>query len=147
MRKFLHRKSRCKLPIGDRFPEGLYPPIAGKTGTTDNTTDAWFVGFTPDLVIVVYIGYDAPRTLGPQMTGGRVAGPIWANVFERVHALRDEWRMSFAAPLGLDYADICGRTGKLVSDVCRRGGHAPLYLKTPFKRGQAPRELCDGTPP
>ncbi len=135
-----------KLPIGDRFPEGLYPPIAGKTGTTDNTTDAWFVGFTPDLVIVVYIGYDAPRTLGPQMTGGRVAGPIWANVFERVHALRDEWRMSFAAPLGLDYADICGRTGKLVSDVCRRGGHAPLYLKTPFKRGQAPRELCDGTP-
>ena len=52
-------------------------PIAGKTGTTQDFADAWFSGFTPDLVTVVWVGYDNPASLGNNETGGAVAAPIW----------------------------------------------------------------------
>ncbi len=52
-------------------------PIAGKTGTTSNFNDAWFAGFTPDLVTVVWVGYDQPASLGDKEDGAHVAGPIW----------------------------------------------------------------------
>ena len=52
-------------------------PIAGKTGTTQDFNDAWFAGFTPDLVTVVWVGYDNPASLGDNETGAAVAGPIW----------------------------------------------------------------------
>ena len=51
-------------------------PIAGKTGTTNDEKDAWFVGFSPDLVVGIYVGYDKPRNLGRGMTGGHLAAPI-----------------------------------------------------------------------
>jgi penicillin-binding protein 1A len=57
--------------------EGLDRPIAGKTGTSQDFNDAWFAGFTPDLVTVVWVGFDAPQTLGDKQTGAVVAGPIW----------------------------------------------------------------------
>ncbi len=56
---------------------GLGHPIAGKTGTTQDFTDAWFSGFTPDLVTTVWVGFDNPATLGNNETGAHVAGPIW----------------------------------------------------------------------
>ncbi|MBV9756350.1 MAG: penicillin-binding protein, partial [Alphaproteobacteria bacterium] len=56
---------------------GLKRPIAGKTGTSQDFNDAWFVGFTADLVTAVWMGYDAPATLGENETGGTVAAPIW----------------------------------------------------------------------
>ncbi len=52
-------------------------PVAGKTGTSQDFNDAWFAGFTPDLVTVVWVGYDNPQTLGDKQTGAAVAGPIW----------------------------------------------------------------------
>ena len=52
-------------------------PIAGKTGTTNNNYDAWFIGFTSDLVIGVYIGFDSPKTLGKYETGSKAALPIF----------------------------------------------------------------------
>ncbi len=52
-------------------------PVAGKTGTTNDSRDAWFVGFTPDLVVGVYVGFDQPQTLGPRETGARAAAPIF----------------------------------------------------------------------
>ena len=52
-------------------------PIAGKTGTTSNFNDAWFAGFTPELVTVVWVGYDQPASLGDKEDGAHVAGPIW----------------------------------------------------------------------
>ncbi len=55
----------------------LAQPLAGKTGTTSNYFDAWFVGFSPDLVAGTYVGFDEPRTLGDRETGGRVAAGIF----------------------------------------------------------------------
>jgi penicillin-binding protein 1A len=54
-------------------------PIAGKTGTTNDEKDAWFIGYTPDLVVGVFLGYDTPRHLGKGATGGQIAAPIFAN--------------------------------------------------------------------
>ena len=52
-------------------------PLGGKTGTTDDYTDAWFIGFDPDITIGVWIGYDQKRPIGPNMTGTSAALPIW----------------------------------------------------------------------
>ena len=58
----------------------IYHPVAGKTGTTNQYRDAWFVGYTPDLVATVWIGYDTGSlSLGSGMSGGVVAAPIWGN--------------------------------------------------------------------
>ena len=56
--------------------KGVGRPVAGKTGTTNDYKDAWFIGFTPDLVIGTYVGFDEPRSLGEKETGGRIAVPI-----------------------------------------------------------------------
>ncbi|GBE37328.1 penicillin-binding protein 1A [bacterium BMS3Bbin07] len=63
---------------------GLKVPSAGKTGTTDNFIDAWFVGYTPGLLAGIWVGYDNPASLGNGMSGGRVAAPIWLNFMRAV---------------------------------------------------------------
>ncbi len=72
---------------------GMGGPVAGKTGTTNGTTNAWFVGVTPDYVAGVWVGFDRPRAILPDSsaTGGRVAAPIWAEVMKRLPHLRDRW--------------------------------------------------------
>ncbi len=62
---------------------GLGHDVAGKTGTTDNYRDAWFIGYTPDLLAVVWIGYDDARSLGKGMTGGEVAAPVWKSIMKK----------------------------------------------------------------
>ncbi len=62
----------------------LKRPLAGKTGTTSEATDVWFIGFTPNLVAGVWVGYDVKRSLGPAETGGRMALPLWINFMQRV---------------------------------------------------------------
>lgn len=131
--------------IGSRFGSDEFPPIAGKTGTTDGTTDAWFVGFTPDLLMACHVGFDAPRTLGPQMTGGRVAGPIWADIFQKILATRPDWTMQFELPRGITTTNICVRTGKVESDMCAMLGH-PIHLEVPYRTSEVPKEKCDGFP-
>ena len=74
-------------------------PIAGKTGTTNDEKDAWFVGFTPDLVVGVYMGYDKPRHLGRNATGGHLAAPIARDFFKA--ALADKPAMPFQPPRGI----------------------------------------------
>ena len=58
-------------------------PLAGKTGTTDDFTDAWFIGYTPDLVVGVWVGYDVKKSLGDRETGAQVALPIWQAFVEK----------------------------------------------------------------
>jgi penicillin-binding protein 1A len=84
---------------GTRAGTGLNRPIAGKTGTTDDYKDNWFVGFTPDIVIAVWVGYDDPRSLGSGETGGGNAAPIFHNVLAA--ALRDSPPVPFRAPPGV----------------------------------------------
>ncbi len=87
---------------GVKVVEGLGHPIAGKTGTTQDFTDAWFSGFTPDLVTTVWVGFDNPATLGNNETGAHVAGPIWHD-FMAV-ALKNRPVLTFQAPPGVTMA-------------------------------------------
>ncbi|MBV9654820.1 MAG: PBP1A family penicillin-binding protein [Acetobacteraceae bacterium] len=87
---------------GTEAGKGLNRPIAGKTGTTQDFNDAWFVGFTPDLVTAVWIGYDTPSSLGDDETGGHVAAPIWHNFM--TSALKDRPVLTFAMPPGMTMA-------------------------------------------
>ncbi|HEX4366394.1 MAG TPA: PBP1A family penicillin-binding protein [Rhodopila sp.] len=85
-------------PVG----KGLNRPVAGKTGTTQDFADAWFAGFTPDLVTVVWVGYDTPADLGNNETGAVVAGPIWHDYM--AGALAGRPPLSFPMPPGVTMA-------------------------------------------
>jgi penicillin-binding protein 1A len=84
-------------------------PVAGKTGTTNDEKDAWFVGFTPDLVVGVFIGYDNPRPMGKGMTGGQIAAPIFAHFMKA--ALGDKLAVPFRQPPGIKQMRVSLRTG------------------------------------
>jgi penicillin-binding protein 1A len=83
---------------------GIPQPVAGKTGTTNNFNDAWFIGFTPGLVTGCWIGFDTPHSLGKDQTGGNVCGPIW-NAFMKV-ALADQPDLDFAMPDGMSLQQV-----------------------------------------
>lgn len=85
--------------------------IAGKTGTSQDFRDAWFAGFTPDIVTVVWIGFDTPQSLGKNETGARIAGPIW-NRFMKI-ALADRPELKFRVPEGVTLARY--DTGRLMA--------------------------------
>ncbi len=84
-------------------------PMGGKTGTTDNGYDAWFVGFTPDLVVGAYVGFDQPRTLGPGEAGGRTALPVVREFL--VAALDGQAHPDFRPPQGLNFVPVDRATG------------------------------------
>jgi penicillin-binding protein 1A len=86
-------------------------PIAGKTGTTDDSRDAWFVGFTPDLVVGVFVGFDQPKSLGDQEQGASAALPIFIEFMEA--ALEDEPATPFRVPPGVRLVRIDAETGLL----------------------------------
>jgi len=113
---------------------GVDGPVAGKTGTTNDGIDTWFVGYTPTLVAGFWFGYDTPRSLGDAASGARMAAPAWARFY------RDGWRERSAdwdVPDGLVSADIDPVTGALANDWC------PLHTRAWFRVGTAPTEWCD----
>lgn len=81
---------------------GIDRPIAGKTGTSQDFHDAWFAGFSPDIVTVVWVGFDTPQTLGRNSDGGRVAGPIWNRIMKVALASRP--KLDFRVPDGITLA-------------------------------------------
>lgn len=91
---------RCVVTNGTatRVGRELDFPVAGKTGTTNDEKDAWFVGFTPDLVVAVYVGFDQPRKLGRGMTGGQLAAPIFIDFMRE--ALKGHEKTPFRVPEG-----------------------------------------------
>ena len=84
-------------------------PIAGKTGTTNDWRDAWFVGFTPDLAAGVYIGYDDPDSLGDDETGGHIAAPVFRDFM--IAALKDAPATAFRTPPGMRLYRVSAATG------------------------------------
>lgn len=84
-------------------------PIGAKTGTTNDSNDAWFVGFTPDLVVGVYVGFDKPSTLGKNQTGSSVAAPIFVNFMRE--ALKDTPSIPFRVPSTVNLIRIDTKTG------------------------------------
>jgi penicillin-binding protein 1A len=86
-------------------------PVAGKTGTTDDIRDAWFVGFTPDLVVGVYVGFDQPKTLGSEEQGASAALPVFVQFMEA--ALKDQPATPFRVPPGVRLVRVDPDTGRL----------------------------------
>lgn len=89
--------------------KSLDRPLAGKTGTTNESKDAWFIGFSPDLVVGVFMGFDDPRSLGKRETGSSVAVPVFKDFMEQ--ALKDEPIVPFRMPRGIRNVQINAETG------------------------------------
>jgi penicillin-binding protein 1A len=110
----------------------LGKPAAGKTGTTNDSFDTWFLGFTHDLFAGVWLGYDANEMpLGRYETGGRAALPIWLSYMQS--ALRDRPQPEFPVPDGIDFVAIDPATGKLAEDPSKA-------VIEPFKAESKPVE-------
>jgi len=131
-----------KKTIGQALEGMKVPEMAGKTGTTNDFVDSWFVGYTPDLVICVWVGFDDNRSLGENMTGSKAAAPIWREILRRATRLERGWNMNFTPPEGMMFRDICSQSGLLVTKGCRRDPDATIYEKMPFKKGTAPDQIC-----
>ena len=115
---------------GAGFQKEVGKPVAGKTGTTNDEKDAWFIGFTPDIVVGVYIGYDKPRHLGRGATGGHLAAPIVKD-FMKV-ALADKPAVPFRVPPGIKLIRVDPKTGM------RAGPGTERAILEAFKPGTAP---------
>ncbi|GLH89224.1 penicillin-binding protein [Bradyrhizobium sp. SSBR45R] len=106
-------------------------PIAGKTGTTNEAKDVWFVGFSPDLVVGLYIGYDKPRSLGRTAQAARIAAPV-ARDFLKL-ALADKPATPFKMPAGIKLVRVDAKTGMRAA-----AGQTAGVILEPFKPGTAP---------
>ncbi|WP_075214620.1 penicillin-binding protein 1A [Mongoliimonas terrestris] len=109
----------------------LNRPIAGKTGTTNDEKDAWFVGFTPDLAVGVFLGYDNPRPMGQGSTGGQMASPVFRDFMQL--ALAGEPPVEFRVPEGMALIPIDRKTGM------RSGGGDGTIIEA-FKPGTGPAD-------
>jgi membrane carboxypeptidase/penicillin-binding protein len=117
---------------------GLSDVTAGKTGTTDGLRDAWFVGYTPDLVVGVWVGFDDGSPIG--LDGAQAALPIWASVMQSV--VRRAPPKPFTPPPGVVLASIDRDTGRSVSFWCRGG----TVIEEAFRAGTEPSSDCGETP-
>jgi penicillin-binding protein 1A len=113
-------------------------PIAGKTGTTQNWSDAWTVGFTPQMTTAVWFGFDERGySLGINLTGATSAGPAWAEYMQSAHAGLPV--VDFTRPQsGLIDVRVCAVSGQLPTRYCNQGTVTELFLT-----GTEPREFCD----
>lgn len=112
--------------------------IAGKTGTTNDYTDAWFVGYTPRFTMLVWVGYDQKRSLGKKMTGAEAALPIWRELAES--GLRDGWLEEgerFAVPPGVEFRTVEYRTGLAATPAAER------TINEAFLSGTGPDRLYE----
>ncbi|HUG42575.1 MAG TPA: transglycosylase domain-containing protein [Longimicrobiales bacterium] len=96
---------------------GFWLPAAGKTGTTNDNKDVWFVGMTPDLVTGVWLGFDRPRPILPGAGGGRLAAPVWADIMKGAYETRPS-PAPWAPPANIISAQVDERTGYLATGNC-----------------------------
>jgi len=117
----------------------LKRPAAGKTGTTNNLNDAWFVGFTPDYVTGTWVGFDKEQPLGRDETGGKAAAPIWLAFMKRI--LADLPERPFEIPEGVVFSKVDAETGLLPTFETQR------TIFECFKEGSAPARNVNRTIP
>ncbi len=116
--------------------KALGRPVAGKTGTSDEQKDAWFMGYAPYLLTGVYVGFDDPRTMGKYETGSRAAAPIWLDYRQEVE---DSYPVQeFKRPAGIVMARVDADNGLLASSSTKNS-----YL-LPFKAGTQPKKISKG---
>ena len=113
---------------------GFSRPAAGKTGTTNDCTDAWFVGFTPRVACGVWGGFDDRRSLGDRMTGARVALPVWTEFMKTAHV--GVPREPFEMPPGVVVRRVCADSGQLAGPDCSE------TLEDVFRQGTEPTSPC-----
>jgi penicillin-binding protein 1A len=113
-------------------------PVAGKTGSTSDYYDAWFVGFSPEIASGVWVGFDREASMGVGATGGDAALPIWAEYMKE--ALKDGSGQDFPTPQGIVFANIDNDTGRLASSGSRR------TLRQAFLEGTEPGQANTSAP-
>jgi penicillin-binding protein 1A len=113
-------------------------PVAGKTGTPQNWSDAWAVGYSPYYTTAVWFGFDRPgNSLGVTLTGATLAGPVWGKYMREIH--RGLSRKNFSRPpSGIVDVSVCTKSGLLRSALCNEG-----EVTLPFLEGSQPSRLCD----
>jgi penicillin-binding protein 1B len=112
---------------------GFALDAAGKSGTTNDLRDAWFVGFTPELLTVVWVGYDTNQPIG--LSGSQAALPIWTEFMKA--ALGGRTSLPFEPPDGISFVEIDRDTGKLATPAC------PRVMNESFAAGTEPYEICE----
>jgi len=110
--------------------------FAGKTGTS---RDGWFAGFTPELVCVVYVGFDNGDDLG--MKGADSALPVWADFMQKALAMHPEWNADWTAPPGVRKAEIDTRNGSLIRELDASADATPTPSPTPAKAKTTQNDL------
>jgi len=113
---------------------GFYNPAAGKTGTMDEYSDAWFLGYTPSIACGVWVGYDQKKSIGHGMTGARAALPAWTDFM--IGATRGRPVEDFPLPVGTTTREVCAETGMLATSGC------PSVTSEMFREGSEPTEIC-----
>jgi penicillin-binding protein 1A len=129
---------------------GFTLPAAGKTGTTNDFNDAWFVGFTPKLVAGVWVGFDQPHTILPNGFAADVAVPLWATFMKAAtKADKPEWLLP---PSDVTAVNVCRLSGKLPAEGCTdvevvskdgQTDHRSMIYTEYFARGTEPTTYCD----
>lgn len=116
-------------------------PVAGKTGTTSDLKDAWFVGYTPYYTAAVWMGHDEPKKMN--FTGGSYPAKLWKEVMQEIH--KDLPRKDFKKPSGLVAVDICTESGKRPSELCALDQRGATIRSELFIKGTEPPvdSICD----
>ena len=118
---------------------GFLGLAAGKTGTTNDGADAWFVGYNPQVVATVWIGFDRPQPIMARATGGRLAAPVWARIMERFYAGRSRPR-PWSQPDGVVAASVDPDTGLVLASGCLPLAAAPY--RELFLASRVPPQTC-----
>jgi penicillin-binding protein 1A len=114
---------------------GLRIPCAGKTGTTDDCGNGWFIGYTPEIVVGVWTGFDKKKFMGSKKTGARVALPIWIDIIKAAYPLNHGPK--FNRPPNITEAIVCEETGLLATPYCKK------VRREVFLKGTEPKRMCD----
>ena len=118
-----------------RLVNKINKTLGGKTGTTNNNTDAWFIGFSSDLVVGVYVGFDKPKSLGEKETGSSVSAPIFRQFMS--NALNNKTDIPFRRPSGIKLIKVNPQTGLMVNSKSKH------FILEAFKPGQLPSLTTD----
>jgi len=126
-----------KLTYKDSDGKTFKMPLAGKSGTTQNWSDAWVVGYTPYYTTAMWYGFDKPgNSLGISQTGEMLTSPLWGNYMHDIHVGLPQ--KNFSRPSGVADVAVCRGSGLLMTDACTQGA---VYL--PFLEGTVPGRYCD----
>jgi len=112
----------------------LNRPVAAKTGTTNDYTNAWFIGYVPNLVVGVWIGFDVNQSMGNGETGSRAAGPIFTEFMQA--AISHEDVLKFDCPSGAVQRKVCHSSGYLANE------HCPIVIEEAFRPDNQPKKFC-----